>query len=55
MLGIGSVVDASTAAYYIGIGADFVVTNTINEMAKVCNRKKLMDTRMWNAYRNFKC
>ena len=29
MLGIGSVVDASTAAYYIGIGADFVVSNTI--------------------------
>ena len=42
MLGIGAVVDASTAAYYIEMGADFVVSPILSsEMAIVCNRQKI--------------
>jgi len=43
MLGIGSVIDAPTAALYIQLGANFVVSPLLNaEMAKVCNRRKIM-------------
>lgn len=43
MLGIGSVVDAPTAALYIQLGAAFVVSPLLNEeMAKVCNRRKVL-------------
>ncbi len=43
MLGIGSVVDAPTAALYIQSGADFIVSPVLKEdMAIVCNRRKIM-------------
>jgi 2-dehydro-3-deoxyphosphogluconate aldolase / (4S)-4-hydroxy-2-oxoglutarate aldolase len=42
MLGIGSIVDAPTAAIYIQLGANFVVSPLLNpEIAKVCNRRKI--------------
>ena len=41
-LGIGSIVDAPTAALYIQLGADFIVSPILNpEVAKVCNRRKV--------------
>jgi 2-dehydro-3-deoxyphosphogluconate aldolase/(4S)-4-hydroxy-2-oxoglutarate aldolase len=40
ILGIGSIVDAATAAMYIQLGANFVVGPLFNpEVAKVCNRR----------------
>ena len=40
ILGVGSVVDAPTAALYILLGANFVVGPLFNaEVAKVCNRR----------------
>jgi 2-dehydro-3-deoxyphosphogluconate aldolase/(4S)-4-hydroxy-2-oxoglutarate aldolase len=40
MLGVGSVVDAPTAALYINCGASFVVGPLLNaEVARVCNRR----------------
>ncbi len=40
ILGIGSIVDAPTAAIYIQLGANFVVGPLFNpEVAKVCNRR----------------
>ena len=42
MLGIGSVMDAPTAAMYIASGADFVVSPVLNaEIARLCNRRKI--------------
>jgi 2-dehydro-3-deoxyphosphogluconate aldolase/(4S)-4-hydroxy-2-oxoglutarate aldolase len=42
ILGVGSVVDPSTAGQYIQLGANFVVSPILNpEMAKVCNRRKV--------------
>lgn len=42
MLGVGSVLDAPTAALYIGCGANFVVGPTLNpEVARLCNRRKV--------------
>lgn len=42
MLGVGSVVDAGTAALYISSGANFVVGPVLNpEVAKACNRRKV--------------
>lgn len=39
-LGVGSIVDAPTAALYIQMGADFVVGPLFNqEVAKLCNRR----------------
>ena len=39
IIGVGSVVDAPTAALYIGYGANFVVGPCMNEeVAKLCNR-----------------
>ncbi|MBQ8047305.1 MAG: bifunctional 4-hydroxy-2-oxoglutarate aldolase/2-dehydro-3-deoxy-phosphogluconate aldolase [Prevotella sp.] len=41
-IGVGSVVDAPTAALYIQQGADFVVGPLLNEdVAKVCNRRSV--------------
>jgi len=41
-LGAGSIVDAPTAALYIQLGADFIVSPILNpDMAKVCNRRKI--------------
>jgi 2-dehydro-3-deoxyphosphogluconate aldolase/(4S)-4-hydroxy-2-oxoglutarate aldolase len=43
MLGIGSVVDAGTAALYMQLGANFIVSPVLNtEMAVVCNRRKVL-------------
>ncbi len=40
ILGVGSIVDAPTAALYIQLGANFVVSPLFNpEVAKVCNRR----------------
>jgi 2-dehydro-3-deoxyphosphogluconate aldolase/(4S)-4-hydroxy-2-oxoglutarate aldolase len=42
ILGVGSIVDASTAALYIANGANFVVGPILNpEVARQCNRRKI--------------
>jgi len=42
ILGVGSVIDAPTAALYIAQGANFVVGPTLcTETARVCNRRKI--------------
>jgi 2-dehydro-3-deoxyphosphogluconate aldolase/(4S)-4-hydroxy-2-oxoglutarate aldolase len=42
ILGVGSVVDAPTAALYLASGANFVVGPTLNpEIARLCNRRKI--------------
>lgn len=42
ILGVGSVVDAPTAALYIAHGADFIVGPMFNaEVARLCNRRKI--------------
>lgn len=42
ILGIGSIVDPGTASLYIQLGANFIVSPSINpEVAKVCNRRKI--------------
>lgn len=41
-LGVGSVIDAGTAALYINSGANFVVGPILSpEIAKICNRRKI--------------
>lgn len=43
IMGVGSVVDAGTASLYIQLGANFIVSPLLNpEMAKVCNRRKIL-------------
>ncbi len=43
MLGAGSVVDEATAALYIQLGADFIVSPILNHnIARVCNRRKIL-------------
>ena len=42
ILGVGSVIDAPTAALYINCGANFVVGPLLNpEVARLCNRRKI--------------
>jgi 2-dehydro-3-deoxyphosphogluconate aldolase/(4S)-4-hydroxy-2-oxoglutarate aldolase len=42
ILGVGSIVDAPTAAMYIAYGANFVVGPNFNpEVARLCNRRKI--------------
>lgn len=42
ILGVGSIVDAPTAAMYISSGANFVVGPVLNpEVARLCNRRKI--------------
>ena len=42
ILGVGSVIDAPTAALYIQLGANFVVGPVLNpEVARLCNRRKI--------------
>ena len=42
ILGVGSIVDAPTAALYISYGASFVVGPLLNpEIARLCNRRKI--------------
>lgn len=41
--GAGTIIDAPTAALYLQMGADFIVSPILNEeMAKVCNRRKVL-------------
>ena len=42
ILGVGSVLDAPTAALYIALGANFIVAPIFDaEVAKLCNRRKI--------------
>lgn len=42
IMGVGSVVDESTAAMYIALGANFIVSPLIDEgTARVCNKRKI--------------
>jgi 2-dehydro-3-deoxyphosphogluconate aldolase/(4S)-4-hydroxy-2-oxoglutarate aldolase len=42
ILGVGTVIDAATAALYIGSGANFVVGPILNpDVARLCNRRKI--------------
>lgn len=42
-LGVGSVIDAGTAALYLQLGADFIVSPMlVEEIAVVCNRRKVL-------------
>ncbi len=42
ILGVGSIVDASTAAMYIAAGANFIVAPSLNpDVARLCNRRKV--------------
>jgi 2-dehydro-3-deoxyphosphogluconate aldolase/(4S)-4-hydroxy-2-oxoglutarate aldolase len=42
ILGVGSVIDAPTAALYIAHGANFIVGPVLNpEVARLCNRRKI--------------
>jgi 2-dehydro-3-deoxyphosphogluconate aldolase / (4S)-4-hydroxy-2-oxoglutarate aldolase len=42
IMGVGSVVDLATAALYIQLGANFIVSPSLNpDMAKICNRRKI--------------
>lgn len=43
IMGTGSVVDHATAALYIQLGSNFIVSPVLNpEMAKICNRRKIL-------------
>ena len=43
MLGVGSIIDAPTAALYLAAGANFVVGPSFNpEIARLCNRRKVL-------------
>jgi 2-dehydro-3-deoxyphosphogluconate aldolase/(4S)-4-hydroxy-2-oxoglutarate aldolase len=43
IMGTGSVVDPATAALYIQLGSNFIVSPVLNpEMAKICNRRKIL-------------
>lgn len=42
IMGVGSVVDAGTASLYIQLGANFIVSPSLNpDLAKTCNRRKI--------------
>jgi len=42
IMGVGSVVEPATAALYIQLGANFIVSPSLNpDMAKICNRRKI--------------
>ena len=43
VLGVGSVLDAPTAALYINLGVSFIVGSVTNsEIARLCNRRKVV-------------
>jgi 2-dehydro-3-deoxyphosphogluconate aldolase/(4S)-4-hydroxy-2-oxoglutarate aldolase len=43
ILGVGSIIDAPTAALYIATGANFIVGPSLNaEIARLCNRRKIL-------------
>lgn len=42
IMGVGSVVDSGTASLYIQLGANFIVSPSLNpDLAKICNRRKI--------------
>lgn len=42
-LGVGSIIDAGTAALFLQLGADFIVSPMlVEEIATVCNRRKVL-------------
>jgi len=42
ILGVGSVIDSATAALYIQLGSNFIVSPVIDEdTARICNRRKI--------------
>lgn len=43
IIGTGSVIDPATAALYIQLGSNFIVSPILNpDMARVCNRRKIL-------------
>jgi 2-dehydro-3-deoxyphosphogluconate aldolase/(4S)-4-hydroxy-2-oxoglutarate aldolase len=43
ILGVGSIMDAPTAALYLASGANFIVGPSLNpEIARLCNRRKIL-------------
>ena len=43
ILGVGSIIDAPTAALYLAAGANFIVGPSLHEdIAKLCNRRKIL-------------
>ena len=43
ILGIGSVIDAPTAALYLAVGVNFIVGPSLNpEISRLCNRRKIL-------------
>ncbi len=43
ILGVGSIIDAPTAALYLAAGANFIVGPSLNpEMSRLCNRRKIL-------------
>jgi 2-dehydro-3-deoxyphosphogluconate aldolase/(4S)-4-hydroxy-2-oxoglutarate aldolase len=43
ILGVGSIVDAPTAALYLATGANFIVGPSLNpEISRLCNRRKIL-------------
>ena len=52
IMGTGSVCDPATAALYIQLGSNFIVSPSLNpDMAKVCNRRKV-DSRLRHSQRD---
>ncbi len=42
IMGVGSVIDAGTAAMYLALGANFIVSPIVDEeTARICNRRKV--------------
>jgi 2-dehydro-3-deoxyphosphogluconate aldolase / (4S)-4-hydroxy-2-oxoglutarate aldolase len=43
ILGVGSIIDAPTAAFYLAAGANFIVGPSLNpEISRLCNRRKIL-------------
>lgn len=43
ILGVGSIIDAPTAALYLAVGANFIVGPSLNaEVSRLCNRRKIL-------------
>ena len=43
ILGVGSIIDAPTAALYLAVGANFIVGPRLNpEISRLCNRRKIL-------------
>jgi 2-dehydro-3-deoxyphosphogluconate aldolase/(4S)-4-hydroxy-2-oxoglutarate aldolase len=43
ILGVGSIIDAPTAALYLALGANFIVGPSLNpEISRLCNRRKIL-------------